>query len=186
MIAVNPRARRDIYAVSAVNEPGGCVERSEEWFNRLFAAHFQAVVRYAFRRVFDAQVASELAQEAFIVAWRRRGEVPERELPWLYGVARNLVANHRRGKPPPVVPHESQLREGFEDTAAQMVDVLRAISVLPERDQEILRLVAWEELELREAAVVLGCSKSAAAVRLHRARKRLQAALGEQREVERV
>ncbi|MEU7865626.1 sigma-70 family RNA polymerase sigma factor [Dactylosporangium sp. NPDC049140] len=162
------------------------MERGEEWFTRLFAAHFEAVVRYAFRRVFDAGVATDLAQEAFIVAWRRRDDVPVRELPWLYGVARNVIANHRRGKAPPVVPHETALRAGFEDTSAEMVDVLRAISALPERDQEILRLVAWEELELREAAVVLGCSKSAAAVRLHRARKRLQAALGEYREVEHV
>jgi RNA polymerase sigma factor (sigma-70 family) len=162
------------------------VERGEEWFTGLFAAHFEAVVRYAFRRVFDAGAATELAQEAFIVAWRRRADVPERELPWLYGVARNLVANHRRGKPAVVLPRESELLVGFEDTSAEMVDVLRAISALSERDQEILRLVAWEELELREAAVVLGCSKSAAAVRLHRARKRLQAALGEYKEVERV
>ncbi|GAA3449210.1 RNA polymerase sigma factor [Dactylosporangium matsuzakiense] len=154
-------------------------ERGEAWFTGLFAAHFDAVVRYAFRRVFDAGVATDLAQETFIVAWRRRREVPERELAWLYGVARNLVTNHRhrlRAGPEGGPRIEAVVR--FDETAAEMVDVLRAIEALPERDQEILRLIAWEELELKEAAVALGCSKSAAAVRLHRARKRLQALLG--------
>ncbi|MFI5913942.1 RNA polymerase sigma factor [Dactylosporangium sp. NPDC051541] len=173
-------------------------ERGEVWFTGLFAAHFDAVVRYAFRRVFDANLATDLAQETFIVAWRRRGEVPERELAWLYGVARNLVANHRhrrrrhldlgrdhgreqggdqdRDRHQAGVAHERTVN--FEEHSAVMVDMLRAIEALPERDQEILRLIGWEELDLKEAAIVLGCSKSAAAVRLHRARKRLQARLG--------
>jgi RNA polymerase sigma-70 factor (ECF subfamily) len=162
-------------------------ERGEAWFTALFAAHFATVVRYAFRRVFDANVAMDLAQETFMVAWRRRGEVPAQELPWLYGVARNLLANHRRGRRKAPEELGAYRVEGFEETTAEMADVLRAIAGLPERDQEILRLVAWEELELREAAIVLGCSRSAAAVRLHRARKRLQAALGaHDKEVEHV
>ena len=158
-------------------------ERGEPWFTALFAEHFGKVVRYAYRRVFDANLANDLAQEAFVIAWRRRHDVPDQELPWLYGVTRNVIANHRRAglaAPATVAATDSDpgpRAEGFEEITAEMFDVLRAIAALPEPDQEILRLVAWEDLDLKEAAVVLGCSRSAAAVRLHRARKRLQAVM---------
>jgi RNA polymerase sigma-70 factor (ECF subfamily) len=108
-------------------------ERGERWFSGLYAAHYAHVVRYALRRLADPDASAELAQEVFVVAWRRRAEVPDHDLPWLYGVARRLLAT------------------------------------LSEADQEILRLVGWEELAVAEAAVVLGCSGTTAAVRLHRA-----------------
>ena len=54
---------------------------------------------------------------------------------------------------------------------------MEAISRLPERDREVLYLVAWEQLSPAEAAVVLGVSPDAARTRLHRARKRLEAEL---------
>lgn len=57
------------------------------------------------------------------------------------------------------------------------MDVRTALASLPAGDQEILRLVGWEQLVLAEVAVVLGCSRVAAKVRLHRARRRLLATL---------
>jgi RNA polymerase sigma-70 factor (ECF subfamily) len=63
------------------------------------------------------------------------------------------------------------------DDVAERLAVLRAMAELPEDDREILILVAWQGLTPRDAAKVLGCSAAALRVRLHRARKRLTAAL---------
>jgi hypothetical protein len=63
--------------------------RDEAWFTGLYAAHFGQVVSYGRRRLGDVDASAELAQEVFVIAWRRRAEVPDRSLPWLYGVDRS-------------------------------------------------------------------------------------------------
>ncbi|MDG4802549.1 sigma-70 family RNA polymerase sigma factor [Micromonospora sp. WMMD980] len=72
--------------------------RDEGWFTGLYAAEYANVVRYGLRRLADSDASAELAQEVFVVAWRRRDEVPDRSLPWLYGVARRILANHWRSR----------------------------------------------------------------------------------------
>jgi RNA polymerase sigma factor (sigma-70 family) len=153
--------------------------RGERWFTSLYAAHYPDIVRYGVRRLADLEAASELAQEVFVVAWRRRDRVPDRGLPWLYAVARRLLANEwraRRARPAQVPLDADLLRGGADGEAA--IDLWTALGSLSELDQEILRLVGWEQLTVSEAATVLGCSRATAAVRLHRARRRLSAALG--------
>jgi RNA polymerase sigma-70 factor (ECF subfamily) len=158
-------------------------ERGEGWFTALYTAHYPHVVRYALRRMADLDAAAELAQEVFVVAWRRRAEVPDRGLPWLYGVARRLLANHWRAKrsvPPPVPAGDGRTPDEHPDqhaVADQLIDIRRALATLSAADQELLRLIGWEQLSVAEAAAVLGCSRTTAAVRLHRARGRLARAL---------
>ncbi|MEU5947514.1 sigma-70 family RNA polymerase sigma factor [Micromonospora sp. NPDC047465] len=158
-------------------------ERDEGWFTSLYATHYPDIVRYGLRRLPDADAAVELAQDVFVVVWRRRGEVPERALPWLYAVARHVVANRwrsRRGGPsllPLAEADHVPARIVEPDAVAPVLDLHRALRTLPEADQEILRLVGWEDLSVADAAVVLGCTRSAAAVRLYRARRRLRTAL---------
>ncbi len=166
---------------------GPPAEHGEEWFTGIFAAHYPLVVKYGLRRLADLDASVELAQEVFTVAWRRRGEVPDRSLPWLYGVARRLLANQwraRRARPELVSLDDLDLLPGrhfhefpADEGAAMLAGVHAALATLGELDQEILRLVAWEELSVGEAATVLGCSRAAASVRLHRARGRLATAL---------
>lgn len=158
--------------------------RDEDWFTRLYAVEYAHIVKYGQRRLADADAAAELAQEVFVVAWRRRQEVPRRSLPWLYGVARRLLANHwrsvRSGAPTvPLMDADLVEKDGSSaaDTAVAVADIRAALATLSELDQEILRLVGWEELAVSEAAQVLGCTRTTAAVRLHRARKRLTEAM---------
>lgn len=67
-----------------------------ERFERVYRDHYDAVLRYCLRRC-CREDALDAAAETFMVAWRRRDVVPESyELPWLYGVARRVVANQRR------------------------------------------------------------------------------------------
>jgi RNA polymerase sigma-70 factor (ECF subfamily) len=105
--------------------------------------------------------------------------VPEEPLPWLLGVARRTLANERRGGRRRSALIEAltkgSLKPGDSPTPAeeQLRAVTAAVDQLPERDRELLRLIAWDGLTTKEAATVLGISHSACRVRLHRARRRL-------------
>jgi RNA polymerase sigma-70 factor (ECF subfamily) len=160
--------------------------RGEDWFTATYAAHYPHIVRYGYRRLADAEASAELAQDVFVVAWRRRADVPSNSLPWLYGVARHLLANQWRARrsapavvpmPPDALPGRGASAE--QDAAVDVAGVHFALATLSEPDQELLRLIGWEGLTLAEAATALGCSRPTAAVRLHRARRRLSAALAE-------
>lgn len=63
------------------------------------------------------------------------------------------------------------------EPGGQLADLADALGSLPEADQELLALVAWERLDHQQIASVLGCSRNAVDVRLHRARRRLSEAL---------
>ncbi|WP_327588837.1 RNA polymerase sigma factor [Nonomuraea sp. NBC_00507] len=128
------------------------------------------------------QVADEVLSETFAIAWRRLDDVPEPALPWLLGVARNILRDNVRAE----ARREAlaaELRAWTEGDVAEQVTerigVLRALAALPEDDREILLLVAWHGLSPKEAARVVGCSFAAFRVRLHRARKRLKQAMNE-------
>ena len=151
----------------------------EERFNRLHERHFEAIRRYAFRRA--PALADDIVSETFLVAWRRIDEVPDDERPWLFGVARHVRLNLQRSS-----RRQHALTErltGEIAASAPAADqasgdaVASTLSVLSERDREILLLHAWEELNRREIASVLGCSVANVSVRLHRARTRFAAAL---------
>lgn len=149
-------------------------------FETLFTCHHDDVLRYVVRRLDVREDAADLVAETFLVAWRRLDDVPDKQaLPWLYGVARRVLANHRRGETrrhgladklrddlrtePPVAEPALELQHAAE--------VLRQLS---DADRELLSLVAWEGLDTTQLAAALGCSRNSAAVRLHRARRRLE------------
>jgi RNA polymerase sigma-70 factor (ECF subfamily) len=125
--------------------------------------------------------AEDAAAETFTIAWRKLDAVPDEPLPWLYAVARRVLANQRRGRTRRerlvallrVDDVPTPLRVGDSDEGP----AFEALASLSPADQELLRLVAWEELGNREIAHVLGVSPNAVAIRLHRARSRFAAAL---------
>lgn len=142
-----------------------------------FAAHYEAVMRYARRRTGELADAEEAAAQTFVVAWRRAGDLPapDEQLPWLYGVARRVLLNQRRGAMRRAKLHERMRRasRGPNPQPSALPQVLEAIAHLSDVDQENLRLVAWEGLAHAEIATVLGISPNAVAIRIHRARARL-------------
>jgi DNA-directed RNA polymerase specialized sigma24 family protein len=149
----------------------------EARFNAMFSRHYPAVFGYAARRV-GRDEAGDAAAEVFTVAWRRLDRVPPEPeaLPWLYGVARKVVANHERAARRRLrleAKAATVARAATPGPGASGLDVEAALACLGRADREVLRLAAWEELPPAEIAVVVGCSPNAAAVRLHRARRRL-------------
>lgn len=159
---------------------------AQERFEALFRRHYRAVLRYAARRA-DTATAEDVANETFGVLWRRLGVVPVGgELPWLLVTARHELANRARAG---VREHDKHRRGASgspvtgRDPAEALAErdaVVRAFLELSERDREVLRLVAWDDLSAADAAKVLGVSRAAFAMRLTRARRRLSRALGAQ------
>jgi RNA polymerase sigma-70 factor (ECF subfamily) len=144
----------------------------------LYAEHAAAVHAYAQRRI-DVASAEDIVMEVFVIACRRLDHVPAQPLPWLLGCARRLLANQRRGaqRADALIERLSSSRTYVDASDPTSDLVWLALAQLRERDREILLLSAWEELNPGEIAQVLGCTRAAAAVRLHRARTRLAAAI---------
>jgi RNA polymerase sigma-70 factor (ECF subfamily) len=149
-------------------------------FERMFRAHHAAVYRYVLRRVEEPAV-EDIVGETFLVAWRRFAELDGEPRPWLLGIARRVCANHLRGRARRTELRARLAAEPAPTAAAagDLVDrsVLAALASLRDADREVIALIAWDDLDNRRAAKVLGCGVGAFAVRLHRARRRLARAL---------
>jgi RNA polymerase sigma-70 factor (ECF subfamily) len=156
---------------------GRSVTADRERFSWLFDAHYAPVRAFAERRV-GRDLADEVTAETFLVAWRRLEAVPAEPLPWLYGVARNVVLRQRGESARQAKTRELLARERpgpvAQDDGEQHDGLWRAWDQLSDTDHEVLSLTAWEELSVRDAARVLGVPASVFSVRLHRARRRLE------------
>src|SRR5690348_10603765 len=145
----------------------------KERFEQIYAEHGGAVRAYVRRRAPEA-VVDDVVSETFVVCLRKIDQVPTEPLPWLYAVARKTLANERRRRAG-VTTRDAQLVIEPEPVGDGLLAA--AFNRLSERDREVLRLIAWEGLSLREAATVLGCSGVACRVRYHRAKSRLASRL---------
>ena len=143
-----------------------------ERFEHIYEEHLPAVRAYVRRRAPESLV-EDVVADVFVVCLRRIDDVPRNALPWLYGVARKTLANERRKRHD--VPLAAEI--AYEPEPAGDSQLAAAFAALGDADREILRLVAWEGLPLRNAARALECSPVAARVRYHRAKSRLRAQL---------
>ena len=156
-----------------------------ERFERIAQETFEPLQRYLRRRA-APQDAEDLLSEVLLTVWRRIGDAPaERALPWCYGIARRALANHRRGdrRRLRLVTRVGSEPVAHHPDSADLQpdpDLQDALDGLASADREVLRLWAWEELEPREIAVVLGVSPNAATLRLSRAKKKLAQTLTRQ------
>lgn len=164
------------------------MDAAEQRFTNLYGAGYRPILSYFIRRVDSATIAQDLTEDVFLTAWRKLDDVPPdgEALFWLYGVARRALANHRRStaRRLRLAPHlrEATLVEfdGPEDHLVQHEEartIRRVLSTLRVKDQEIIRLAYWDELPHDVIGRLVGCSRSAVDVRLHRAVRRLRKAL---------
>ena len=170
-----------VVSIPAALAPSSPTAAPADRLARLWYAHYPAVLAYARRRA-PEETAKDVASAAFTVLWRRIDQPLDDPLPWLLGVARRELANQRRGEARrrrlgirartavPVEPDPA-------DRAVDQAEARGALARLRDDDREVLMLVAWEGLDATRAATVLGISPAAFAVRLHRARRRLESHL---------
>lgn len=151
-------------------------------FTAIYSAHHRQVYAYAVGRA-GRDLADDVVGDTFLVAWRRLDVVPAAALPWLLGVARNVIRDRYRDEVRQA-DVAAELRAWVDEAERDVADgvteraaVLTALGRLGEQDRELLTLVAWHGLAAREAARVVGCSTATYFVRLHRARRRLEQAM---------
>src|SRR6201999_57043 len=132
-------------------------------FEALYAQHHAQVLGYALRRLGSPDEAADVLPETFLVAWRRLEVVPEgeRSCLWLYGVARRVLANHRRGEHRRTqladrLREELAARLPLSDAPGDGTALAVAFRSLSDGDRELLALQGWEGLAPAEIATVLG------------------------------
>jgi RNA polymerase sigma-70 factor, ECF subfamily len=169
-----------------VSAYSGRAPADEETFVALYERFFARVWAYAVGRV-GRQSAEDVVAETFAVAWRRRADIPPDPLPWLIAVARNVIREAGRAQTQQLMlmaglQDKVPVADSFGDEVAEGVairaQVLEALASLSLADQDLLILVAWHGLNSAQAAAALRCSQPAFFVRLHRARRRLERAIG--------
>jgi RNA polymerase sigma factor (sigma-70 family) len=135
----------------------------------------------------DWSTAEDLMSIVFLEAWRRRtNELPPgKVLPWLYGIATNVVRNRRRsqrryaaalGRVPSARPEPdfAEFANRRLDDEPQMNKVLDLVGQLPRREQEVFALCGWFGLSYEDAALALAIPVGTVRSRLSRARRRLR------------
>jgi len=146
-------------------------------FDQLARQCLEPLRRYLARRT-DAETAADVLGDTLLVAWRRFDDVPPEPLPWLYGVARNCLANAERG-----VRRRARLAARLADqphdqtgdaVPAGSDDLLEALEDLDDTERELIRLWAWEQLTPAEIGTALGLTPNAVSIRLTRARQHLR------------
>jgi RNA polymerase sigma factor (sigma-70 family) len=159
-------------------------------FGLLYERHAKAVYNFCFRRTANWSQAEDLVGEVFLTAWRRRADLEITSesaviLPWLLGVAVNVIRNASRSE-----RRSSQALARLDASASeadfspelmgrltdeeQMAAVLRLVDQLPPQEQDALALCAWSCLSYEDAAIALGVPVGTVRSRLSRARDHLR------------
>jgi RNA polymerase sigma-70 factor (ECF subfamily) len=160
-----------------------------ELFTVVFDRYYRAVYGYVSRHV-GRTMADDIAAETFIRAFERRAAydpTAERALPWLLGIALNLLAHHRRSEARQfralAAAGGLEPRHSPDDTGDSRLDadttqrLIAGLEQLDEYDREALLLYAWGELKYHEIADVLGIPVGTVRSRMNRARRKLRQAL---------
>ena len=163
-----------------------------ETFAELYDRHAAPIYRYVSRRLGDA-MADDVVADTFLAAFRRRQGYDLRRSdarPWLYGIAANIIGKHRRaevrmlrafartGADPAVDGHADRIDNRVSAAAVQR-DLAAALAGLSAGDRDVLLLIAWADLSYEQAAAALGIPLGPVRSRLHRAREKIRAALGD-------
>jgi len=158
-------------------------------FERFYRQHVEAVQRFVARRVDDPTLAADLTADVFVAviesaaSYRRSRGAP---VAWLYGIARNVIADERRrnARELRLVTRVRGRELVDQDDLAALHDriareaagraLYRELNRLPAPERAVLELVAVDGLSVSEAGQALGIGAVAARVRLHRARQRMR------------
>lgn len=149
-------------------------------FEEAVAPLVPLLLRYFARRVTPTDDAADCTSETLVGLWKHRRRLPNAEgdrRAWAYGIAGKVLSNYRRGR----------MRRDLVDQAPRAAAAVpaspipdeafiaaEALRLLPERDQELIRLVVWEELSIAEAGRIVGVGAATARSRYSRALTRLR------------
>lgn len=174
-----------------------CSLHDPDIFSALFRRHAGTIQRYVTRRL-GPDAADDVVAETFLLAFRQRGSYDMARadaLPWLYGIATNLISRHRRdevrlyralartGTDPVTAPFAEQSFSDRVDAAVSAGMASRrlaaALAKLNATHRDALLLIAWGDLSYEETALALGIPKGTVRSRVSRARAKLRHLLGD-------
>lgn len=141
-----------------------------------------ALLAYFVRRVQPTEDAADCLSETMATLWMRRQSMPaeaEDARKWSYGVARNVLANYRRGavRRFALVDRLRSELTLHEETVMPDSGLAQALQQLDDKDKELILLVAWDGLGVAEAGSLFKLSPDASRARYSRARRRLRTLL---------
>ena len=180
---------------AATMSDAAVIERSRgdgECFEELFRRHASRIQRYVARRL-GPDAADDIVAETFLLAFRQRAGYDQDRadaLPWLYGIATNLIGRHRRAE---IRLYRAMARTGTDPVTAPFTDrsddrvaasaasrhLAAALAALPAAYRDTLLLIAWGELSYEEAAAALGVPTGTVRSRVSRARAALRRRLAD-------
>jgi RNA polymerase sigma-70 factor (ECF subfamily) len=146
-------------------------------FDSFYASELEAVVGLAYALSGSRVAAEDLAQEAFLAAYRRWDEIGRYESPG--GWVRRVVANRsvsvirRRVAEAKALARISQPVHRLPELTAEASDVWRVVRRLPDRQAQVIALFYLEDLPLDDIAAILDLSVETVRTHLRRARKKL-------------
>jgi RNA polymerase sigma factor (sigma-70 family) len=167
-------------------------QRDAEQFGLLYDRYAGQLYRYAYRRV-GPELAEDVVADTFLAAFRRRSAYDLARTdarPWFFGILTREIARRRRAEEARWRAlgraADSDVVEGFADRIAASVTARSARGPLAEAlrrlapgDRDVLLLIAWGDLSYEEVADTLQIKLGTVRSRLHRARRKLRAALGD-------
>jgi RNA polymerase sigma-70 factor (ECF subfamily) len=163
-----------------------------ECFAAVFRRHAPQIQRYVTRRI-GADAADDVVAETFLAAFRQRGRYQHDRpdaLPWLYGIATNLIGRHRRtelrqlrllartGADPVIEPFTDRVDAVVSADGAK-ARLGAALARLPAGHRDALLLVAWGGLTYEQVAAATGAPLGTVQSRISRARRKLRQSVGD-------
>lgn len=150
-------------------------------FGVLYERHMNAIYRYIYFRVGDAEQAEDMTEDVFLKAWEALPKYRTREHPftsWLYRIAHNLVVDYyRRNKTVEEMLDSNLIVKEYPDPLPEEVvverqnykELVNAIKQLDDDEQEVIILRFVEGLSHKQVAQIIGKSEGASRVIQHRA-----------------
>ncbi|MCP1430233.1 RNA polymerase sigma factor [Microbacterium foliorum] len=167
----------------ANDETSDSAKVGDRAFEEAVAPLVPLLLRYFARRVTPTDDAADCTSETLAALWKHRSRLPavdDERRAWAYGIARKVLSNHHRGRARRDRADEA-LRAAAAVTSVEAVPdeafiAAEALKLLPARDQELVRLVVWEELSIAAAGRVMGVNPGTARTRYARALGKLRLA----------
>jgi RNA polymerase sigma-70 factor (ECF subfamily) len=159
---------------------GRSIAGDADAFGELYRLHLDAIYRYVYFRVGDANDAEDITEQVFLKAWEALPgykQYGHHFTSWLYRIAHNMVVDHHRRHP--MMPLPATVEGAWEcrqaDALDQVIDaeesaaLSKAIARLPEDQQQLIALRFIEGLDHAEIAQIMNKSQGACRVLQHRA-----------------
>ena len=165
-----------------------CLEGDRQAFGRIVTRYQRLLCSLAYSSLGNLGESEDVAQEAFIEAWKKLGNLrePEKLKSWLCGILRFKVSHHRRKEARQPIRHAGELHEDgilesndepIEDIAMKEEEqalLWQALETVPDTYRETLILYYREHRSVELVASELDLSEDAVKQRLSRGRKLLQ------------